>query len=287
MSDRICKAIFPLLVLTLLLATAGGAWAEEPAVWTRDIFRLSVRTGIQAFHYEEKLKISSQATDIKSDYDSFGPVIGVDMSLRFAERFTIHGSYLGSFIQKETEDWDGTDLGVPFHQDNDLDVDFHVFDVDLGYSIIKNPRVEWRIFVGWHYYMQDFSRKDFVVQGQPVPVGTVTEDVRGQGLRVGSSVEFIVSDRWSLTGEFAYQYLYDVKVDNSLVSGNLDSDGYALRWSAGLEYFFTRNAALGLMYQGHYISVDKTSKSIPGGVAILPDNETWAHTGMLVFAVRY
>jgi hypothetical protein len=279
------KATLSLGVMSLVLATAAGAGAEELALLPKDVFRLSVRGGIQGLHYEEKLKITSTATEVKSDYDSFGPVIGVDANLRIAERFAINGSYLGSFIQKRTEEWNGTDQGLSFDQDNDLDVDFHVFDIDLGYSIIRHSRFEWRVFAGWHYYMQDFSRKN--VLGPSVVVGTVTEDVRGQGIRVGSSVEYLVNDRLSLTGGLAYQYLYDVRIDNSLL-GILDSEGHAVRWNIGLDYFLTKNATLGVMYQGHYITVDKASRSIPGGaVVILPDNETLAHTGMVVFAVRY
>jgi len=248
-----------------------------------DFFRLTARAGILGYHYSEDIG------DIESDYTTVGPAWGVNATVRPLERLRFGVDYFGALATSSTETWDdiGTFMGATVTQENDLEVDFHVLDVDvLGYSIVKEPGLEWAVWLGWHYYFQGFERSDFRFRvldlSLPFDIAPVSEDVSGQGVKLGTTVEWAVAPRFTVGGGVAGYYLYAVDVDNSEL-GDIDSDGWAARWRIALDYAVRPNVSVGVGYEGHFIFVEQAESAI----AILPANETWAHAGMLRFSVQY
>lgn len=276
--------VFGGALLAVLLVVAGGpvrALGQETPQLPTDVFRLGVRVGVQFFSYEE------EEDPVQSDYTSSGPAIGLTGMLRFADRFRLTADWLGSFIAEDGETWRNVDTPAGIGtQHNDLSVDFHVFDVDLGYSVVKRPGLEWAVLLGWHTYSQEFDRSNFRLVSSSVIIAapglSVTEDVVGQGLKLGMVAEAMVAPRVWFEGGLAWYYLYDIAVDNSEL-GRLDSDGYALRWRAALDYLLTPRAAVGVGYEGHFIHVDRATSA----TAILPENMTWAHTLLVRLGVRF
>ncbi len=281
------RAAFPTLVISALLALLLSpvcAFAQEAVSPPNDFFRLGIRGGVQAFSYQEKLGA------VKSDYDSYGAAVGVNASLRIpSTRFRLAVDYLGSFITDDREKWENLDtiLGpATGTQRNDLDVDLHVFDFDLGYALVKQENFEWWVVGGWHYYIENFTRSNFFITAGGTIFGaldaTVTEDVTGQGVKLGTAVEARIAPRLLIDGGVAGYYLYDVDVKNSLL-GRVDSDGHAFRWRIALDYLLVKDSTIGVGYEGHFIHVDRGTSAI----AILPENETWAHTVTLRLGVRF
>jgi len=266
---------------TLAVAPSGGADAQT-ILPTDARFVLGVRAGIQAFNYQEHIG------NTDSDYDSVGPAIGVTGSLKLIDRLRLNVDYLGSYIQEDTETWNniGTFAGFTVNQQNDMDVSFHVFDVDVSYSLVKTPQVEWAVALGWHYYAEDFTRRNFRFLVSTLtlfsPIGPVSEDVRGQGVKIGTTVGFRPTPNLLIGGGLAWYGLYDVEADNSVL-GTVESDGYALRWRATVDYAINAMVTVGLGYEGHYISIEQGQSAI----AILPRNETMAHTFTAAVRLRF
>jgi hypothetical protein len=63
----------------------------------------------------------------------------------------------------------------------------------------------------------------------------------------------------------------------------VNSDGYALRWRLAADYAVHPNVAIGLGYEGHFISVEQASN----GRATSPRNETIAHTIAATVGLRF
>ena len=275
-------AVVAALIAFILGVAAVGAASAQTILPTDARFVLGVRAGVQAFNYQEHLS----STD--SDYDSSGPAIGVTGSLKLIDRLRLNVDYLGSFIQEDTETWRniGTFAGIVVNQQNEMDVDFHVFDVDVSYSLVKTPQVEWAIGLGWHYYIEDFTRSNFrfVVSTLTLfsPIGPVSEDVRGQGVKLGTTLGFRPTPNLLVGAGFAGYWLYDVEAENSVL-GKVDSDGYALRWRATVDYLINAMISVGIGYDGHYISIEQGRSAI----AILPKNETLAHTFTAAVGFRF
>lgn len=272
-----------LVLVAALLATALITAAEAQTLLPSDErFVLGARVGVQAFNYQEHVG----TTD--SDYSSVGPALGVTGSFRLIDRLRLNIDYLGSFLQEDTETWRniGTFAGFTVNQQNDMDVSFHVLDIDASYSFVKTPQVEWAVGLGWHYYVEDFTRSNFrfVVSTLTLffPIGPVSEDVRGQGVKLGTTLGFRVTPKILVGGGLAWYGLYDVKVDNSAL-GNVESDGYALRWRGTADYAITPAISVGIGYEGHYISVEQGQNA----VATLPKNETMAHTFTATVGFRF
>ncbi|MGH7323242.1 MAG: hypothetical protein ACREJ9_01185 [Candidatus Rokuibacteriota bacterium] len=262
-------------LLGSLLVVAGWpscAVGQDAMAPPRDIFRLGVRAGVQLFSYEER------EAAVRSEYDTAGLALGLTGMLRLGDRFRITGDYLGAFLAESSETW--RDVDTPFGvgtQHNDLSLDFHVLDLDLGYSVLKRDGFEWAIVAGWHAYWLGFERGNFTITTATVIIGapglSVTEDVAGQGVKLGTVLEARVAPRVWVEAGFAGYYVYDVDVENSAL-GSLESEGHALRWRLALDYFLNPRVTLGAGYEGHFIHVDRATSAI----AILPENKTWAHT---------
>jgi hypothetical protein len=277
---RIANATAALL-LGILLSPAI-ALAQEPPVLSAEFFRLTGRVGILGYTYSENLG------DIESDYTTVGPAWGVTATVRLLERVRFGVDYFGALATSSTETFDdiGTFMGTTVSQENDLEVDFHALDIEGGYSVLREPGLEWAVWLGWHYYFQGFERSNFRFRAAglsaPVGVAPITEDVAGQGVKLGTTVEWAVAPRFTVTGALAGYYLYAVDVDNSDL-GEIDSDGWAARWRIAVDYALLRNLTIGVGYEGHFIYVDQAESAR----AVLPANETWAHAGMLRVNVRY
>ncbi|HXH84481.1 MAG TPA: hypothetical protein VNN07_16370 [Candidatus Tectomicrobia bacterium] len=251
--------------------------AQDALEPLKDFFTLQVRGGIQVFDYSEEFA----PLGLESDYQNVAPAWGAAASLRFAERWRLNGEYLGSFVPEDTESW--RFLGSRA-QENDLEVDFHAFDVDVSYSIARLPKLEWAVALGWHYYLLDFERSNFRVFSPflVAPPGPVTEEVRGQGVKVGTTLDARIGRRATLSTGVSGSYLYDVDVENSLL-GRLSSEGWTARWRLGVDFLLTDNATIGVGYHGQYIRVDEASR----GLVVLPENRTITHTLMLQLGVRF
>ncbi len=278
MRRRVASTLFGLLLVAGWPASAMGQDAVAPP---KDVFRLGARLGVQIFSYEET------EGAVRSEYDTAGPALGLTGMLRLGDRFRITGDYLGAFLAEASETWRNVD--TPFGlgtQHNDLSLDFHVLDLDVGYSVLKRDGLDWAVVAGWHAYWQGFERSNFSITTATVIIGapglTVTEDVEGFGLKLGTVVEARVAPRVWLEAGFAGYLLYDVNVENSAL-GRIESDGYAFRWRAALDYFLTPRVSIGGGYEGHFIHVDRATSAI----AILPENETWAHTLTARLGVRF
>jgi len=116
----------------------------------------------------------------------------------------------------------------------------------------------------------------------PVNIRPVSEDVRGQGLKLGTTLGWRISDRLSGNGGLAGYYLYHVDIENSEL-GELDSEGWAFRWRVGLDYVLTPNITVGAGYQGHYIRIEEATTSS----AVLPENRTVDHIFLLRLGLRF
>jgi hypothetical protein len=262
--------LLALLAAALVSATPGSrAAAEAPTQATGhdDRFLLSGRVGVQVFDYREEFG------DIESEYTSVGPTLGLTASLRLAERLRLTGDYLGALILEREESWDNVRSAVTV-QENDLKVDFHVFDLDVAYAVVRTHRLEWAVAAGWHYYALDFTRSAFRGDSGAIEnIGPVDEEVRGQGVKLGTTLTRGLTDRLALLGRLAGYYLYRVDVDNAR-NGEFESEGVAVRLGLALDYFLTPQVTLGVGYDGHFIAVEEARN--PRG--ILPRNRTWAHT---------
>ncbi|MGH7313984.1 MAG: hypothetical protein ACREJV_12490, partial [Candidatus Rokuibacteriota bacterium] len=220
--------VIALVLLTLLAAPRGvGVAAGQAAPPSLpEQFTLAISGGLQVFDYKEDFEGG------ESDFVSVGPAWGVTASLRVAERWRLNLDYLGSLITEDTETWDnvGTISGTPINQENDLEVVFHALDIDLGHSFVRQPGIEWAVVGGWHFYAQDFERSNFKFQVAdivfPVNIRPVSEDVRGQGLKLGTTLDWSISNRLSGSGGVAGYYLYHADIENSEL-GELDSEGWA------------------------------------------------------------
>jgi hypothetical protein len=250
----------------LLAAPAGPALADTPTPMLADRLRLSGRVGVQILDYREEFG------DIESEYTSVGPALGLAASLRPTERLRVNGEYLGSLILEREEAWDNVLTGLT-EQENDLRIALHVFDLDAAYAVVRAPGLEWAMAAGWHYYAEDFTRSNFRPSGGIPDIGPVDEEVRGQGVKLGTTLEGRPGDRLMVLGSLAGYYLYRVDVDNALV-GEFESEGVGLRWGLALDYVLTPRVTLGLGYDGHLIAVEKAETSD----GILPRNRTRAHT---------
>jgi len=245
-------------------------------------FVLGVRAGVQALTYHEHLG------NVDSDYNSTGPAIGISGSFKLIDRLRLNLDYLGSFIQEDTETWRnlGTIAGFTVNQQNETKVTFHALDLDLSYSVVKTPQVEWAVSAGWHYYIEDFTRSNFrfLVASLTIPtrISPVTEDVTGQGLKIGTTVGFRAGPKWLIGAGLAGYYLYDVKADNSAL-GTINSDGLALRWRVSADYIVNSTVTVGVGYDGHFISVERAN----GSRATLPKNETLANTLSATLGIRF
>jgi hypothetical protein len=266
---RPAPALLAALAAVVLLSTpADRALADAPGALTGldDRFRLSGRVGVQVLDYREEFG------DIESEYTSVGPALGLAASLRLTERLQVNGDYLGSRILEREETWDNVRTGLT-EQENDLRVAFHVFDLDVGYAVVRTPGLEWALAAGWHYYAQDFTRSNFRPSGGIPDLSPVDEEVRGQGVKLGATLEGRPSNRLAWLGSLAGYYLYRVDVDNTR-DGEFESEGVGLRWGLALDYVLTPQVTLGLGYDGHLIAVEEAETA--GG--ILPRNRTQAHT---------
>jgi hypothetical protein len=277
---RLANATAALLLGILCWPTVALAQGFGPL--PADFFRLTARAGILGYHYSEDIG------DIESDYTTVGPAWGLNATVRPVERFRLGVDYFGALATASTETWEniGTFGGLPVTQENELEVDYHTVDVEGGYSLVKEPGLEWAVWLGWHYYFQGFDRSDFRFRVAdltiPANIAPVSEDVSGQGVKVGTTVEWAVTPRVALTAGVAGYYLYAVDVDNSEL-GKLDSDGWAARWRIGVDYLFQPPFAIGIGYEGHFIVV----KQARSAIAELPANQTWAHAATVRFTVRY
>jgi opacity protein-like surface antigen len=276
--------LIPIAVLTLVTIALGPsvAAAQTPAEPLPERFTISVSAGVQVFDYKEEFEGGH------SEYTSVGPAWDVTASMRLAERWRINLDYLGSLISSDTETWHnvGSVGGLSVTQEDDLEVTFHVLDIDVGYSIVKQRGLEVALVGGWHFYAQDFERSNFKFLvadiSFPINIRPVSEDVRGYGVKLGATVDWSMAERLTGTAGLGGYYLYQVDVDNSEL-GKLDSDGWAFRWKVGLDYALTPNFTLGGGYHGHYIRVDETTSSR----AVLPENRTLAHTFLVRLGVRF
>jgi hypothetical protein len=280
---HVLVALLALTTIVPVLAVGSPGPAEGQTILPTDArFVLGVRAGVQAFNYQEHIG------NTDSDYDSVGPAIGVTGSLKLIDRLRLNVDYLGSYIQEDTETWDniGTVAGFTVNQQNEMDVSFHVFDVDVSYSLVKTPQVEWAVALGWHSYAEDFTRSNFRFLVSTLTlfsaIGPVSEDVRGQGVKIGTTLGVRATPNLLIGGGFAWYGLYDVEADNSAL-GTVESDGYALRWRATVDYAINAMVTVGLGYEGHYISVEQGQSAI----AILPRNETMAHTFTAAVGLRF
>jgi len=275
---RVLVATFVILT-AVLVAPRADAQTVLPA---DDRFVLGLRTGFQHFSYTEKIGA------IESSYDSVGPALGLSAHFRILDRLRLNLDLLGTFIQENTETWKnlGTVAGLPISQQNEMDVNFAVFDIDASYSFLKTSRFDWALALGWHYYQENFTRSNFrfLVATIVIPVNIlpVSEDVTGQGIKFGTTLRFMATDKLSLQGGFAYYSLYDVQADNSRL-GKVGSDGDAFRWRVALDYFVARNFTLETGYEGHFINVSQGRSAR----AILPRNETRAHTFLVGLGIRF
>lgn len=271
-----------ILTLTSVPLEAGIAAGQTPPPPLPDRFTVAVSAGLQVFDYKEEFDGG------ESDYTSVGPAWNVAASFRIADRWRLSLDYLGSLITEDTETWHniGTVGSQSVNQENDLEVTFHVLDIDVGYSIVKQPGLELALVGGWHFYAQDFERSNFKFLVAdivfPINIRPVSEDVRGQGIKLGATVDWRMTDRLTGTGGVAGYYLYKVDVENSAL-GDIDSEGWAFRWRVGLDYALTPAISLGGGYQGHYIRVDEATTS----TAVLPENRTLAHTFLVRLALKF
>lgn len=265
------------IVFSPTVAVAQGASAL-PA----DFFRLTARAGILGYHYSEDIG------NIRSSYTTVGPAWGIAATVRPLDRLRFGVDYFGALATSSTETWDniGTFVGVPVSQENELDVRYHTVDIEGGYSIVREPGLEWAVWLGWHYYFQGFERSDFRFRvldlSIPFDLAPVSEDVSGQGVKLGTTVEWAVAPRLMLTAGLAGYYVYAVDVDNSEL-GEIESDGWALRWRIGVDYALRPHVSIGGGYEGHFIFV----KEAESAIAVLPANETQAHAAMFRLSVRY
>lgn len=272
-----------ILSFVAIVALSGvGTAAAQTILPSDERFVLGARVGVQAFNYQEHI----DSTD--SDYNSIGPAIGLSGSLKIIDRLRLNVDYLGSFLQEDTETWKniGTFAGFIVDQQNEMDVSFHVFDIDVSYSIVKTPQFEWALGVGWHYYAEDFNRSNFRFLISTLTlfsaIGPVSEDVRGQGIKLGTTLGFRATPNLLLGAGLAWYSLYDVEADNSAL-GKVESDGYALRWRATVDWVINPTVSLGIGYEGHYISIEQGQSAI----AVLPKNETMAHTLTAAIGIRF
>jgi hypothetical protein len=276
--SRPAPALLAVLATAVILATpASRVHADTSTILTGldDRFRLTGRIGVQVLDYREEVG------DIESEYTSVGPALGLAASLRLTGRLRVNGDYLGSLIEEREETWDNVRTGLT-EQENDLRVALHVFDLDVAYAVVRTPGLEWAVAAGWHYYAQDFTRSNFRPSGGIQGLSTVDEEVRGQGVKLGATLEGRPSDRLAWLGSLAGYYLYRVDVDNALV-GEFESEGVGLRLGLALDYVLTPQVTLGLGYDGHLIAVEEAETL--GG--ILPRNRTQAHTLVGRVGVRF
>lgn len=269
------------LLLGLLLSPTV-ALAQAPGVLPTEFFRLTPRAGIAGYYYTEDIG------DIESDYSTAGPAWGLNATVRLMDRLRVGADYFGTLATSSTETWTniGTFMGASVDQENDLEVWYHTVDIEGGYSVLKEPGLEVAVWLGWHYYFQGFERSDFRFRvfdlSIPFDIAPVSEDVSGQGVKLGATVDWAFAPRWVLTGGLGGYYLYTVDVDNSEL-GKLDSEGWAARWRVAVDYAVNPNLSVGVGYEGHYIFVDEAENDI----AVLPANQTWINAGMVRLTLRY
>lgn len=277
---RLVTTTAALLLGMLLLPTV--VLAQGSGVLPADFFRLTTRAGIAGYYYSEDIG------DIDSDYTTVGPAWGINATVRPIDRLRLGVDYFGTLATSDTEEWSniGTFMGATVSQENDLEVWYHTVDIEGGYSVLKEPGLEVAVWLGWHYYFQGFERSDFRFRVLdltiPFDIAPVSEDVSGQGVKLGATVEWAFAPRWMLTGGLAGYYLYTVDIDNSEL-GKLDSEGWAARWRVGVDYAVNPHLSVGVGYEGHFIFVDEAESA----VAVLPANETWVNAGMLRLTLRY
>jgi len=135
-------AVVLLTLLAVPLVGVAAGQAVPPPL--PEQFTFAISGGLQVFDYKEAFHGG------QSDYVSVGPAWGVMASVRVSERWRLNLDYLGSLVTDDTETWDnvGTVSGMPVNQENDLKVVFHVLDVDVGYSLLKQPGIEWAVVAG-------------------------------------------------------------------------------------------------------------------------------------------
>jgi hypothetical protein len=269
--------------ITLLALSIGAARAHAQTILpSDDTFSLAGRVGVQFFHYQE------QIGSTKGDFDSVGPALGVTASWKVIDRWRLNGDYLGSFVQKNSETFKniGTSGGAAVDQEDRAKVDFHLIDLDVSYSFIKTPTLEWAAALGWHYYAENFTRSNFRFSvaslAIPTRISPVSEDVNGQGIKVGTLLGYRATDAITVGGGLAWYGLYQVHVDNS-ANGTIDTSGNAVRWKLSAAYALTKAMSVGAQYEGHFIDVSHDQNSR----AVLPHNQTLANTISGAFEIRF
>ncbi|MDA1000547.1 MAG: hypothetical protein O2807_08545 [bacterium] len=278
-------AILGLLLMCLAPAAAYGAPAVEAN------FREKLRggrfggsIGAASYDYEE----SFSATN--SSFDSSGIAWNLFADAEIVERVRIGVDWEAARISSGTERWTnlpvGTLIGAQVNQTNSLKAEIDMVDLDLSYVLFRNEKAELEIVVGWHVLRHDFNRSNFAFQvaGSTInsTLGPVDEDVFAHGPKAGIRFAGGLPPRLFVDAAFFVNTLTSVRADNSLL-GQVDSDGYSLRWRVGLMYQMNDIFSVGVAYRGTYIEVNQ-GKS---GNVILPHNETLMSSVFLRFHFRF
>ncbi len=163
--------------------------------------------------------------------------------------------------------------------------------IDLGYDLLRGPGYKVGPFIGYNRYKYTMNAGGCVqianpfsdctgARGAPAfPTSQVTivEDGTWDSLRIGSSAEVMLFDRWKLTGDVAYvPYTKFTGTDQHLLRGLvIDEQGHGrgVQAEAFLSYLLTDQLSVGV--GGRYWALWTTSGTdAPNGV-VLPRNDTY------------
>jgi opacity protein-like surface antigen/outer membrane protease len=163
--------------------------------------------------------------------------------------------------------------------------------IDLGYDLLRGPGYKAGPFIGYNRYKYTMNAGGCVqianpfsdctgARGAPAfPTSQVTiiEDGTWDSLRIGSSAEVMLFDRWKLTGDVAYvPYTKFTGTDQHLLRGLvIDEQGHGrgVQAEAFLSYLLTDQLSVGV--GGRYWALWTTSGTdAPNGV-VVPRNDTY------------
>lgn len=274
------------IAAALHLAASGihaAPTTELPKFESRALrFQAGGGIGRPVLTYKEK------SSGANSRYESSGIGWTLFGRMDFLEVFHLGADWEAARIgtRRETFRGIGTVNGQSVNQRNDLDIDLDLLDLNLGFALIRMPHYELQVVSGWHFYRSNFTRRNFAFEISdivlPAGLSPVSEDVRGNGPKLGLLIEANPSSRWFWSGGFTWNRLTSIKADNSAL-GNINSDGNSIRWRLEGGFRLLPNVALSLQYRGLLVRVNEGRNE----TAVLPDNETLMHTLLMQLAVRF